>query len=164
MRRHTLATDCRNSLPAVKPVTIRLPSPSHAQTLPPLPNATATSKSSKSVPTYPSTLTIHPQPSETIQDIRATIAEWPGGYWLGPYSLRLSGEGIREGAETLLSVAKEGLEIRAGEKLSDWLEVGEVFSHLEKSDEEQDGEKIENKEVEDASKEPERVLIVQPGE
>lgn len=63
-----------------------------------------------------------------------------------------------------MSVAKEGLEIRAGEKLSDWLEVGEVFSHLEKSDEEQDGEKIENKEVEDASKEPERVLIVQPGE
>ena len=40
---------------------------------------------------------------------------------------------------------KEGIEVREGERLSDWFEVGEVFGHLE-------------------GKDDERVLVVQRGE
>jgi len=146
----------------IKPITMRLPTPAHSQTLPPLPNqptdAKPTKASKNAAPaSYPTTLTIHPQPSETIQDIRATIAEWAGGYWLGPYSIRIpsSQDSDATGRGKLLGTAKEGMEIREGEKLSDWLEISEVFAHLDEGDEEQ-------KEGEDKPKAPERVLIVQP--
>ena len=107
----------------VKPVTVRLPSPSYSQTLP---------KSADGKTPTPSTFIIHPQPSENIQDIRAILAEWTGGYWLGPYSLRLAGSSKdSDGRGKLIGVGKEGTEIREGERLSDWLEIGEVFAHLE---------------------------------
>jgi protein TIF31 len=110
---------------------------------------------------YPTTFTIHPQPSETIQDVRAAIAEWSGGYWLGPYSLRIptSEDGEKPSGDRgkLLGTAKEGMEIREGEKLSDWLEVSEVFAHL-------DEQQAEDKEGEEMAKGSERVLLVQPGE
>ena len=133
----------------VKPVTIRLPTPTYAQTLP-------KTGGDKKQPT-PSTFIIHPQPSETIQDIRAILVEWTGGYWLGPYSLRIppskksatSNNDKQEDVDTtrgrLLGKGKEGVEIREGEKLSDWFEMGEVFGHLE-------------------GKDDERVLIVQRGQ
>ena len=109
--------------PSVKPVTVRLPSPSYSQTLP---------KSADGKTPTPSTFIIHPQPSENIQDIRAILAEWTGGYWLGPYSLRLAGSSKdSDGRGKLIGVGKEGTEIREGERLSDWLEIGEVFAHLE---------------------------------
>ena len=132
---------------AVKPVIIRLPTPSYPQTLP-------KTGEKKQTPT-PSTFVIHPQPGETIQDIRATLLEWTGGYWLGPYSLRIprakkSGSKDEKdqdlaGRGRLLGKGKEGVEIREGEKLSDWFEMGEVFGHLEGTD-------------------VERVLVVQRGE
>lgn len=53
------------------------------------------------------------------------MSEWVGGYWLGPHSLRLPGKG-----DDVLSVSKDGIEIRAGDKLSEFLEVGDVFAHL----------------------------------
>lgn len=124
--------------PAVKPVIIRLPTPAYPQTLP-------KTGEKKQTPT-PSTFVIHPQPGETIQDIRATLLEWTGGYWLGPYSLRIprakqSGSKDEKdqdlaGRGRLLGKGKEGVEIREGEKLSDWFEMGEVFGHLEGTDEE----------------------------
>lgn len=81
------------------------------------------------------------------------LVEWTGGYWLGPYSLRIPGKSAgkgekaeeAEGRGRLLGKGKEGVEIREGERLSDWVEMGEVFGHLEGSDEE-------------------RVLIVQRGQ
>ncbi|KAJ9099776.1 hypothetical protein QFC21_003774 [Naganishia friedmannii] len=110
------------------PVTIRLPAPTCSQTLP----RAADGKS----PT-PSTFLIHPQPGETIQDIRAVLAEWTGGYWLGPYSLRLKpaveAEKEQDGRGKVVGVGKEGTEIRQGERLSDWLELSEVFAHLDSS-------------------------------
>jgi hypothetical protein len=48
------------------------------------------------------------------------------------------------------------MEIREGEKLSDWLEISEVFAHLDEKEEEQ-------QEGEEKPKAPERVLVVQPG-
>lgn len=54
------------------------------------------------------------------------MSEWVGGYWLGPFSLRLTGERSAEP----LGQSKDGIEIFAGEKLSDWIEVGEVFEHV----------------------------------
>jgi protein TIF31 len=109
-------------------------------------------KGNNSKPTQtPSTFIIHPQPTETIQDIRAALLEWTGGYWLGPYSLRIPVKGGKSSAAEneqrgkLLGKGKEGVEIREGEKLSDWFEVGEVFAHLD-------------------GKEDERVLVVQRGE
>lgn len=125
----------------VKPVTIRLPSPTFPQTI---------SSTSSKTPT-PSHFIIHPQPTETIQDIRATLLEWTGGYWLGPYSLRIpasSAGGKKQGGGErgrLLGKGKEGVEIREGERLSDWFEIGEVFGHLDEKDE------------------TERVLVVQRG-
>jgi hypothetical protein len=125
----------------VKPVTIRLPSPTFPQTI--------SSTSSKTQ--TPSHFIIHPQPTETIQDIRATLLEWTGGYWLGPYSLRIpasSAGGKKQGGGErgrLCGKGKEGVEIREGERLSDWFGIGEVFGHLDEKDE------------------TERVLVVQRG-
>jgi protein TIF31 len=102
----------------VPPVVVRLPKPSNARTLPP----------PVGDETY-SQLTLLSQPSETVQELKLAVSEWVGGYWLGPYSLRLPGQ---RGGEAL-GVSKEGIEIRAGEKLSEWLEVGDVFAHTEEA-------------------------------
>ena len=53
--------------------------------------------------------------------------------------------GEPNGRGKLLGKGKEGIEVREGERLSDWFEVGEVFGHLE-------------------GKDDERVLVVQRGE
>lgn len=95
---------------------VRLPQPNNARTLP---KATGDENYSQ--------LTLLSQPSESVQELKLAVSEWVGGYWLGPYSLRLPGQG--EGAEAL-SQSKDGIEIRAGEKLSEWLEVGDVFAHV----------------------------------
>lgn len=89
-------------------MTIRLPSPSHARTLP-------------QASEY-RTLSFHPQPHETVQELKLNVNDWAGGYWLGPYSLRLP---AKEGAEPYKS--PEGAIVRRGEKLSEWLEVKDVF-------------------------------------
>ncbi|KAJ9091576.1 hypothetical protein QFC19_009032 [Naganishia cerealis] len=115
-------------LPREPPVTIRLPAPACPQTLP---------RAADGKTATPSSFLIHPQPGETVQDVRAVLAEWTGGYWLGPYSLRLAPAVTPEedGRGKLLGVGKEGTEIRQGERLSDWLDLAEVFAHLESTPE-----------------------------
>lgn len=111
----------------VAQVTIHLPSPTHARTLP------------KRTPaeSYIS-LAVLPQPHETVQELKLAINEWVGGYWLGPYSLRLpmpKGAVNGDGPGALLGKGKDGAEVRAGEKLSEWMEVGDVFAHAGEGDE-----------------------------
>lgn len=60
-----------------------------------------------------------------MQDLKLAVSEWIGGYWLGPYSLRLPGQ-----PGEALSQSKDGIDIHAGEKLSEWLEIGDVFAHV----------------------------------
>jgi protein TIF31 len=82
-----------------------------------------------------------PQPHETVQELKLAINEWVGGYWLGPYSLRIpvAKENVNSdgGPTPVLGKNKEGVEVRAGEKLSEWIEVGDVFAHVE-----EDGERL----------------------
>lgn len=105
----------------VPAVTIRLPAPQNAKTLPKPPADVSFSK-----------FVVYPQASETLQDLRAALNEWAGGYWLGPYSFRIPASGSTSGERgAVLGKGKENVEIREGEKLSDWLEVGDVFSHVE---------------------------------
>lgn len=118
----------------VPAVTVHLPSPVHSRTLP-----------KKSTPEEVfHTITLIPQPHETVQELKLAINEWVGGYWLGPYSLRLpaakpEANGHSEGEEQTeatgqLGKSREGIDVRAGVKLSEWLEVGEVFSHLKEGE------------------------------
>jgi protein TIF31 len=72
------------------------------------------------------------------------VNDWVGGYWLGPYSLRIPGKGGKanrtaqhEGDVGLLTKGKDGVVVREGERLSEWLEVGDVFGHVEER-----GEKV----------------------
>lgn len=99
---------------SVPPVYVRLPKPNSSRTLP---KATGTENYSS--------LTLYSQPSETVQDLKLAVSEWIGGYWLGPYSLRLPGQPAEA-----LSQSKDGVDIHAGEKLSEWLEIGDVFAHV----------------------------------
>lgn len=102
------------SLTVVPPIVVNLPKPTHSRTLP-------TPQGEESF----SSLTLISQPAETVQELKLAVSEWLGGYWLGPYSLRLPGS-----AGETLSQSKDGIDVRAGEKLSEWLEVGDVFAHL----------------------------------
>lgn len=121
----------------VTPILVRLPSPSHSRTLP-----AAQGKDAKDAYT---SLTLIPQPHESVQELKLAINEWIGGYWLGPYSLRIPKSRQMNGhaeegsssssSDVLFAKAKEGIEIRAGEKLSEWLEVGDLFSHLKDGEE-----------------------------
>jgi protein TIF31 len=104
----------------VPAVIVRLPKPNTARTLP---KPTGDESYSQ--------LTLLSQPSETVQELKLAVSEWVGGYWLGPYSLRLPGQ-----TAEALSQSREGVDIRAGEKLSEWLEVGDVFAHLAEGDDE----------------------------
>jgi len=54
------------------------------------------------------------------------VQESPFGYWLGPFSFRLP---VPKGATRgdVVNKGREALEIKLGEKLSDFIEVGEVF-------------------------------------
>ncbi|KLT45006.1 hypothetical protein CC85DRAFT_255915 [Cutaneotrichosporon oleaginosum] len=100
--------------PQLPPVAVHLPTPKNARTLPKPQEGESFSK-----------LSLYSQPSETVQEIKLAVSEWVGGYWLGPHSLRLPGKG-----EDVLSTSKDGIEIRAGDKLSDFLELADVFAHL----------------------------------
>lgn len=156
-----------NVMIELKPVLVRLPAPSFNSTVPPTPvqakEGDNTSNSNKKQPTSvptPTTFILHPQSFETVQDIKTTIAEWIGGYWLGPYSLRLPAASSSSGEEAsgrgkLLSTGREGIEIREGEKLSDWLEIGEVFAHVANDEEETSAAEGQD------SKDIPRVLVVQ---
>lgn len=105
----------------VPAVTIRLPAPQNSKTLPKPPADVSFS-----------TFVVYPQPNETLQDLRAALNEWAGGYWLGPYSFRIPAPSSTDGERgQVLGTGKENVEIREGEKLSDWLEVGDVFGHIE---------------------------------
>ncbi|WRT64420.1 uncharacterized protein IL334_001352 [Kwoniella shivajii] len=109
------------------PVTIRFPSPTCSRTIPkPKDSSEAQDR-----------LTIYPQPSETMQDLKLLINDWVGAYWLGPYSLRLPFVKGDDGRGKVFSKKQDLSEIRAGEKLNEWLEVQDAFAHLE-----EDGERL----------------------
>jgi len=65
------------------------------------------------------------------------VQESPFGYWLGPFSFRLP---VSKGATRgdVVNKGREALEIKLGEKLSDFIEVGEVFG----GEGREDGEKV----------------------
>lgn len=118
---------------------VRLPQPNNARTLPkPVGDETYSS------------LTLLSQPSETVQELKLAVSEWVGGYWLGPYSLRLPGSPAEA-----LSQSKDGIEIHAGEKLSEWLEVGDVFAHVPEGDDERVLEVVKGK-----RNKPQRCLLL----
>ncbi|WWC58883.1 uncharacterized protein I303_101428 [Kwoniella dejecticola CBS 10117] len=107
------------------PVTIQFPSPTCSRTVP--------------KPTEPSEprdrLTVYPQPSETVQDIKLLINDWIGAYWLGPYSLRLPFVKGSDGRGIVYTKKEDLSEIRAGEKLNEWLEIQDAFAHIEEDGE-----------------------------
>jgi len=83
-------------------------------------------------------LTLLPQAHETVQELKLAVNEWVGGYWLGPYSLRIpQGKGRKTDAEVKERDGEKDLtvQIKEGERLSEWLEVGDVFAGFEESDE-----------------------------
>ncbi|OCF70827.1 protein TIF31 [Kwoniella mangroviensis CBS 8886] len=82
-------------------------------------------------------LTIFPQPTETMQDIKLLINDWVGAYWLGPYSLRLPFVKGDDGRGKIFIKKEDLSEIRAGERLNEWLEIQDAFAHLE-----EDGERV----------------------
>ena len=100
------------------PVTILLPSPTNSSTYLPAPATEGEST--------PTKIVIHTASMEVLQDLRMQVQESPYGYWLGPFSFRLP---VTEGANKgdVVNKGREALEVRLGEKLSDFIEVGEVF-------------------------------------
>lgn len=97
----------------VPPVTIRLPAPAHGRTLP------------KRTPAEDyTTFTLYPQNHDTIQELKLAVNEWVGGYWLGPYALRLPKQTKVNGHA---GDEEGGVAVKAGEILSEYLEVREVF-------------------------------------
>lgn len=119
------------------PVTIRLPAPTNSTALIPV----LTPEGKKAPP--PSSLTVQISSADIVQELRLQVQDSPAGYWLGPFSFRLPvGEGETKGQ--LVNKGRDNLEVRLGDKLSDFYELGEVFG----------GEGREDKE---------RVLEVHPG-
>ena len=110
--------DCSCGAPLASPVEIRIVRPTHTRTLPHRPDSNVFQ-----------TLTLLPQTHETIQELKLAVNEYVGGYWLGPYSLRVpAGEARKVGAAESASKPQDGVaDIKEGDKLSDWLEVGHVF-------------------------------------
>jgi protein TIF31 len=105
-------------------VTVRIISPTSSRTLP---------KLDEPLDTY----TLLPQSHETVQELKLAVNEWVGGYWLGPYSLRIpKGKGRK--ADVTVE-PKEGekdvIVVNEGDKLSEWLEVGDVFAGFEEKQE-----------------------------
>ena len=103
-----------SKLISVPPLTIRVPAPAHGRTLP------------KRTPAEDySNFQIYAQNHESIQDLKLTLNEWVGGYWLGPYALRLPRD---SSAST-----EEGGMAKEGQSLSDYLEISEVFGPNDQS-------------------------------
>lgn len=109
----------------VPPVTIRIPSPTCVRTVPRPKGSTEPLDR----------ITLYPQPQETIQDIKLLINDWVGAYWLGPYSLQLPFVKGEDGRGKIYSKKKDFSEVRAGEKLNEWLEVQDAFEHLKEGEE-----------------------------
>lgn len=112
---------------AVPPVIIQIVSPTSSRALP---------KTSEPL----NTLTLLPQSHETVQELKLAVNEWVGGYWLGPYSLRIpKGKGKKETSESQSKASsKDGVQVAQtgeGDRLSEWLEVGDVFAGYEEADE-----------------------------
>jgi protein TIF31 len=78
-----------------------------------------------------SSFTLYPQSHETIQELKLAVNEWVGGYWLGPYALRLPKTSKANGTATAEEAGKEGPSVKEGESLSEYLEVAEVFAGFE---------------------------------
>ena len=94
---------------------VRIISPTSTRTLP---------KLDEPLDTY----TLLPQAHETVQELKLAVNEWVGGYWLGPYSLRIpKGKGRKAGV-TVEPKEGDGIVVNEGDKLSEWLEVGDVFA------------------------------------
>lgn len=109
----------------VPPVTIHILAPGHARTL------------NKSLGPQP-TLTLLPQSHETIQELKLAVNECLAGYWLGPYSLRIpAGKGKKGGEKVKPKQAaeRESAVIGEGDRLSEWLEVGDVFAGFDDKEE-----------------------------
>lgn len=105
---------------AVPPVTIRLPAPAHGRTLP------------KRTPAEDyTTFTLYPQGHDTIQELKLAVNEWVGGYWLGPYALRLPKQTKVNGHSGAGAEEEVAVSVKAGDSLSDYLEVREVFGDSE---------------------------------
>lgn len=127
----------RSSLSAiVGSVTVQVPAPIHPRTVKDAANANITS------------LQVIIQPHETVQDVKLSVAEWSGGYWLGPFSLRVrttssaesstgqtsttpSDPTVSTKAGLRLGTSKEGQAIHEGAILGDWLEVEDIFNDVE---------------------------------
>ena len=107
------------------PVTILLSSPTQARTLP------------KNSAVSLQRLTLIPQPHETIQELKLAINEYIGGYWLGPYSLRIPrGKGRAVHPDEPELERREGvMPIGEGDRLSDWHELADVFAGFKPTDE-----------------------------
>jgi hypothetical protein len=100
-------------------VIIRLPAPAHGRTLP------------KRTPAEDySSFTVYPQNHETIQELKLAVNEWVGGYWLGPYALRLP-KSTKANETAAEDGAKAGPAVKEGESLSEYLEIVEVFGDSE---------------------------------
>lgn len=117
-------------------VTVNVPPPIHPRTVQDAANPRFTS------------LRVIIQPHETVQDIKLSIAEWPGGYWLGPFSLRVRATAPAESSKDhrldtstdtsgskqtgrRLGTSKEGQAIYEGAVLGDWVEVEDIFSDVQ---------------------------------
>ncbi|PWN28056.1 hypothetical protein BDZ90DRAFT_160733 [Jaminaea rosea] len=89
----------------------------------PLVPATATSLG---LPATPSPLKLAVQPSETLNDIRITLADSPEGYWLGSYCFKrpAAKAGQANGA-----VAKS-------ERVGEWVELKDIFDGVPKGERE----------------------------
>lgn len=121
----TLFSFCCSHKNIVPPVTIRIPSPTCSRTVPRPKDSTEPLDR----------ITLYPQPQETIQDIKLLINDWVGAYWLGPYSLQLPFVKGEDGRGKIYSKKKDFSEVRAGEKLNEWLEVQDAFEHLQEGEE-----------------------------
>ncbi|ODN78038.1 hypothetical protein L202_05121 [Cryptococcus amylolentus CBS 6039] len=104
-------------------VVVRIPAPTCPRTVP----------KQDSAPT--DRITLYPKPGETIQDIKLLINDWVGAYWLGPYSLRLPFVKGEDGKGQVYTKKKDFSEVRAGEKLNEWLEVADAFEHVAEGEE-----------------------------
>lgn len=74
------------------------------------------------LPLTPSPLKLAVQPTETLNDIRMTLADSPEGYWLGSYCFRRApAKGSQAKANGASTPAPKG------ERVGEWTELKEVF-------------------------------------
>ncbi|PWN20636.1 hypothetical protein BCV69DRAFT_270251 [Microstroma glucosiphilum] len=87
------------------------------------------SATSLGLPSTPSPLKLAVQPTETLNDIRMTLADSPEGYWLGAYCFR------RAPSAPSTQVNGSGAHAKSqGEKVGEWVELREVFEGVAKEE------------------------------